>query len=158
MISHITLSIYKRLQLAEYSKNQDFLSVLLTCFRTILEKFNTIPELLIKNNFNFKSLFLILNNNINDSFIKINIIDIISFIFSNKGVTQADNLEVCKLLYNICLNENDMEVTSHVLNAYFDIYKEDDYESNLILKQVGVIELMKLGANEFKSRVSLKII
>jgi hypothetical protein len=140
----------KRLQIEEYSKNQDFLSVLLTCFRSILEKYKNINEIVDLCNFDFKILFIILNNNINDTFIKINIIDIIGFLYSYKHPIEA-NLEICKLLYDICLNESDMEVTSHVLNAYFDIYKEDDF--NINLKNVGLIESMKIGVNEFKSRV-----
>jgi hypothetical protein len=152
IIYSIGSTINKRIQISEYSKNTDFLSVLLTCLRTILEKYKSS----FNNNFHifdYKSLFLILNNNISDSFIKINIIDIINFIFCEFN-SKEDNYEVCKLLYNICVNENDMEVTSHVLNAYFDIYKEDDYETNSILKQIGVIDLMKLGTNEFKIRVN----
>lgn len=151
IIFSIGSTINKRIQISEYSKNSEFLSVLLTCLRTILEKYKSS----FNNNFqvfDYKSLFLILNNNISDSFIKINIIDIINFIFCEVH-SKEDNYEVCKLLYNICVNENDMEVTSHVLNAYFDIYKEDDFETNSILKQVGVIDLLKLGTNEFKIRV-----
>ena len=53
----------------------------------------------------------------------------------------------------MCLNENDMEVTSHVLNAFYDIYTEDDYNFNL--KSVGVVDAMKYGVNEFRSRVKL---
>lgn len=160
LLANIGMSIVKRLQIEEYSKNQDFLTVLLTTFRTILDKYKTVLGMLVKQNlgnpdFNFKSLFVILNNNINDSFIKINIIDIIALIFAYPGQhSKEENSEICKLLYNICLNENDMEVVAHVLNAYFDIYKEDDYDSNFILKQNGVIDLMKLGVTEFKARVS----
>lgn len=61
------------------------------------------------------------------------------------------NLEICKLLYNMFFNENNTEVLSHVLNAYYDIYKEDDMNVNL--KSVGVIELMKMGTKEFRSKV-----
>jgi hypothetical protein len=155
LLADISITIAKRLQLAEYSKNTDFLAVLLTCLRSILEKNKQVFSIVFSSgqNFDFRSLFIIMNNNINDTFIKINVIDIISFIFSNNSFKQEDNLEVCKLLYNICMNENDMEVISHVLNAYFDIYKEDDRESNLILKNVGVVDLMKIGVTEFKTRV-----
>jgi hypothetical protein len=155
LLADISITIAKRLQLAEYSKNTDFLAVLLTCLRSILEKNKQVFSIVFSSgqNFDFRSLFIIMNNNINDTFIKINVIDIISFIFSNNTFKQEDNLEVCKLLYNICMNENDMEVISHVLNAYFDIYKEDDRESNLILKSVGVVDLMKIGVTEFKTRV-----
>jgi hypothetical protein len=99
----------------------------------------------------YKSFFILLNDNITDSFIKINIIDIIGFLYSFKGHTLEVNLEICKLLHEMCLKENDMEVVSHVLNAYFDIYREDDL--NINLKNVGVIELMRAGEKEFKKRV-----
>ena len=145
--------IMKRLQIEEYSKNQDFLSVMLTCFRSLLEKYKNITQIIDFKNFDFKFLFIILNNNVDDRFIKINIIDIITFIFSIKGHSAEANLEICKLLYSMCLNENDMEVTSHVLNAFYDIYAEDDYNFNL--KSVGVVDAMKFGINEFRSRVKL---
>jgi len=145
--------IIKRLQIEEYSKNQDFLSVMLTCFRSLLEKYKNITQIIDFKNFDFKFLFIILNNNVDDRFIKINIIDIITFIFSIKGHSSETNLEICKLLYSMCLNENDMEVTSHVLNAFYDIYAEDDYNFNL--KSVGVVDAMKIGINEFRSRVKL---
>lgn len=48
-------------------------------------------------------------------------------------------------------NETDMEVISHVLNAYYDIYKEDDMNANL--KIAGVIDLMNNGVKEFRTRV-----
>jgi hypothetical protein len=158
LLSTTAFTIIKRLQIEEYSKNQDFLTVLLTTYRSILEKYKNVGNMIIAegmNNaeFDFKSLFVILNNNINDSFIKINIVDIISYIYSLPGHSKEVNNEICKLLYNICLNEKDMEVLSHVLNAYFDIYKEDDYESNFILRSNGVVDLMKLGVNEFKIKV-----
>jgi hypothetical protein len=145
--------IIKRLQIEEYSKNQDFLSVLLTCLRSILEKYKSINQIIDFTNFDFKFLFVIFNNNVDDRFIKINIIDIISFLFSYKGHSAENNFEICKLLFSICLNENDMEVTSHVLNAYYDIYGEDDYNFNL--KSVGVVEAMKNGVSEFRSRVMI---
>jgi len=145
--------IIKRLQIEEYSKNQDFLSVLLTCFRSILEKYKNINHIIDFTNFDFKFLFVIFNNNVDDRFIKINIIDIISFLFSYTGHSAENNLEICKLLFSICLKENDMEVTSHVLNAYYDIYGEDDYNFNL--KSVGVIEAMKNGVCEFRSSVRI---
>lgn len=153
LLGTITNMIIKRLQIEEYSKNQDFLSVMLTCFRSILEKYKNINEIINFTNFDFKFLFVILNNNVDDRFIKINIIDVIAFLFSYKGHSAEANLEICKLLYSMCMNENDMEVTSHVLNAFYDIYGEDDFNFNL--KSVGVIDAMKYGVNEFRSRVNL---
>lgn len=95
-----------------------------------------------------------MNNNINENFIKINIIDIVALYFSIPGrLLKEDNEELCRLLLSLCTHEKDTECVAHVLNAFFDIYKEDDYESNFILRTVGVIEMMKQGIPYFKSRV-----
>jgi hypothetical protein len=141
--------INKRLGLAEYSQNSEFLSVMLTCLHSILEKKK------INIDLQYKSLFIILNNNIHDSFLKINIIDIIALYFSLPGkLTKEDNEELCKLLLSLCTHEKDTECAAHVLNAFFDIYREDDYESNFVIKSVGVIEMMHQGIPFYKSRVN----
>lgn len=46
-----------------------------------------------------------------------------------------------------------MEVVAHVLNAFFDIYKDEDYNANLI--ETNVINTMKAGVTEFGTRVNL---
>jgi hypothetical protein len=121
---------------------------MLTCLHSILEKKKINIEL------QYKSLFIILNNNIHDSFVKINIIDIIALYFSLPGkLTKEDNEELCKLLLSLCTHEKDTECVAHVLNAFFDIYREDDYESNFVLKIVGVVEMMFQGISVYKLRV-----
>lgn len=60
-------------------------------------------------------------------------------------------MEICNILYEFFFKEDDMEVIAHVLNAFFDIYKDEDYNINLINK--GVIETMKAGVKEFQKRV-----
>lgn len=149
-------TITERLNNEEYSKNQDFISVLLLSLRTLLEKNKGLSYIHDLSFVDFKSLLVILNNNINDNFIKMNVIDIISLVFSFPGHSMSDNLEVCKLLHSIFFKESDMEVIGHVINAFFDIYKDEEYNQNL--KAVGIIDLMKSGATEFKSRVTSTLI
>ena len=49
-----------------------------------------------------------------------------------------------------------MEVIAHVLNAYFDIYKDEDYNINLINK--NVVGTMKAGVKEFQRKVRIILI
>jgi len=93
-----------------------------------------------------------LNRNINDRFIKLNIIDIVALLFSNYPHPLNVNLEICNILYEFFFKEDDMEVIAHVLNAFFDIYRDEDY--NINLKNKGVIETMKAGVKEFQKRVN----
>ena len=72
--------------------------------------------------------------------------------FSNYSHTMEINLEICRILFDLFFSENDMEVIAHVLNAFFDIYKEEDYNKNLI--DVNVINTMKAGVTEFGTRVN----
>ena len=72
--------------------------------------------------------------------------------FSNYSHTMEINLEICRILFDLFFSENDMEVIAHVLNAFFDIYKEEDYNKNLI--EVNVINTMKAGVTEFGTRVN----
>jgi hypothetical protein len=101
-------------------------------------------------------MFIIFNNNINDTFIKINIVDIIAKVFSKNLHTEEINFEICNLLKNLVMNENNVEVSSHVLNAFFDIWAEDYYNQNLI--KGNIIELMKQGLPQFRSKVYSHII
>lgn len=94
-----------------------------------------------------------MNKNINERFIKLNIIDIVALLYSNYPHSLNINLEICNILYEFFFKEDDMEVIAHVLNAFFDIYKDEDYNINLINK--GVIETMKAGVKEFKKKVNL---
>lgn len=74
-----------------------------------------------------------------------------SLLFSNFSHPLNLNLEICNILYDFFFKEDDMEIIAHVLNAFFDIYKDEDYNINLINK--GVIETMKAGVKEFEKRV-----
>ncbi len=60
-------------------------------------------------------------------------------------------MEICNVLYDFFFKEEDMEVIAHVLNAFFDIYKDEDYNINLINK--GVIQTMKAGVKEYQKKV-----
>jgi len=75
----------------------------------------------------------------------------VSLLFSNFSHPLNLNLEICNILYDFFFKEDDMEIIAHVLNAFFDIYKDEDYNINLINK--GVIETMKAGVKEFEKRV-----
>lgn len=75
--------------------------------------------------------------------------------FSNYSHSMEINLEICRILFDLFFSENDMEVIAHVLNAFFDIYKEEDYNKNLI--EVNVIDTMKAGVSEFGARVNFLI-
>jgi hypothetical protein len=77
-------------------------------------------------------------------------------LFSNFSHPLNVNLEICNILYNIFFSENDMEVIAHVLNAFFDIYKDEDYNINLV--NVNVINTMKAGVAEFSTRVNFYLI
>lgn len=76
-------------------------------------------------------------------------------LFSNYPHELNINAEICNILYNIFFTENDMEVIAHVLNAFFDIYKDEDYNINLI--KANVIPTMKSGIPEFRTRVKITI-
>ena len=71
--------------------------------------------------------------------------------FSNYPHSIEINFEICRILYDLFFSENDMEVIAHVLNAFFDIYKDEDYNKNLI--ELNVINTMKAGITEFGTRV-----
>jgi hypothetical protein len=44
-----------------------------------------------------------------------------------------------------------VEILSHVINAYIDIYSEDNM--NHILKEFEIVEKMNIGVNDFKTKV-----
>ena len=58
-------------------------------------------------------------------------------------------------LKKILFNEKDIEVLSHVINAFMDIFKNDDLESNKYLKEIDVINLFGKGINEFKNKFKI---
>ena len=55
LIKFIFIAVYKRIQLEEFSRNEEFISVLLTTFRNILQKF---PKLEIVKNYFIKNFLL----------------------------------------------------------------------------------------------------
>ena len=125
-------------------KNEYFLSLVILTLRTLLDKYN--------GNFkNFKdndylNLFNIIKK-VNDTFIKCNIIDIVSF------YACADNrYNIGGDLKNLLFSEKDIEVLSHVINAFMDIFKNDDLESNKYLKEIDIINLFNKGISEFKNK------
>jgi hypothetical protein len=104
----------------------------------------------------YKILFQIFNNNLEDVFIKINIIDIVAKVYSKIQHSEVINVDICKCLYDIVKNDNNVEVISHVLNAYFDIYSEDNF--NKILLDSGIVEMMKIGYTQFRTKVRVRLI
>ena len=124
--------------------NEYFLSLVILTMRTLLDKYNG----------NFKNfsdddyinLFNIIKK-VNDNFIKSNVIDIISLCSC-----VDNNYKVGESLKNLLFSENDIEVLSHVINAFMDIFKNDDLESNTYLKQIGVMDLFSKAIPEFKNK------
>lgn len=146
---------FKKLTSTTVINNSDYLGLILTLLRNVLENNKNVMEI-IKEEFNYKSLLLVMNKNINDPMIKMNVIDIISFVFSKLPHSQDINEEICVVLFNFCLNENDIEVLAHVMNSFMDIWSEDHY--NYILKKLEIIEKMKIGLNDYRNKVfSIKI-
>jgi hypothetical protein len=124
--------------------NEYFLSLVILTMRTLLDKYNG----------NFKNfsdddyinLFNIIKK-VNDNFIKCNVIDIISLCSC-----VDNNYKIGESLKNLLFSENDIEVLSHVINAFMDIFKNDDLESNTYLKQIGVMDLFSKAVPEFKNK------
>ena len=92
-----------------------------------------------------------MNKNIHDQLFKINIVDIIAIVLSKIPHSEGINEEICSILFNLCLNDNDIEVLAHVMNAFMDIWSEDNY--NYILKKLDIVNKIKSGVNEFRSKV-----
>ena len=126
-------------------ENEYFLSLVILTLRTLLDKYNGIFKNFAEND--YLNMFNIINN-VADNFIKCNIIDIISFCaYVDKNWKIGLNLK------NLLFSENDIEVLSHVINAFMDIYKNDDLESNKYLKDTGVMELFVKAVPEFKNKL-----
>ena len=165
-IKTIFSSICKILTVFEkmiYNDNNEFISVVILLLRNILEKTkhkmsqDDIKQL--SNTINYKTLFLIMNKFINDNFIKTNIIDTVSFLFSyeknHDGLFYTKNKEICNLFITLFYNENSCEVLAHVINAFMDIYQWDDDTMDKILLNSGVVNIMRNGSGEFKSRLKI---
>ena len=110
----------------------------------------TYPLLLISNlliNFFEKSSGSI------DSFISDSISVIIDIISLCACVD--NNFKVGDELKNLLFHENDIEVLSHVINAFMDIFKNDDLESNTYLRQIGVMDLFGKAVPQFKNKLKV---
>ena len=124
--------------------NEFFLSLIILTMRTLLDKYNGNFKNFSDND--YLNLFDIIKK-VNDNFIKCNVIDIISFC-----ACVDNNFKIGEGLKNLLFNENDIEVLSHVINAFMDIFKNDDLESNKFLKQIGVMDLFSKAVPEFKNK------
>ena len=133
--------------ISNIQKNEYFLSLVILTLRTLLDKYNGNFKNFQDND--YLNLFNIIKN-VNDNFIKCNIIDIISF------CACVDNkYNIGGELKNLLFSENDIEVLSHVINAFMDIFKNDDLESNKYLKEINIINLFNKGLSEFKNKFKL---
>ena len=130
--------------LSNVRDNEYFLSLVILTLRTLLDKYNGNFK-----NFGENDYINLLNiiQKVNDNFIKCNVIDIISLCACvDNNFKIGDNLK--KLLFS----ENDIEVLSHVINAFMDVFKNDDLESNQYLKNIGVMDLFSKAVPEFKNK------
>ena len=125
-------------------ENEYILSLIILTMRTLLDKYNGNFKNFSEND--FLNLFNIIQK-VTDNFIKCNVIDIISLISC-----VDNNFRIGENLKKLLFSENDIEVLSHVINAFMDIYKNDDLESNKYLKQIGVMDLFNKAVPEFKNK------
>ena len=125
-------------------KNEYFLSLVILSLRTLLDKYNGNFKNFQDND--YLNLFNIIKK-VKDNFIKCNIVDIVSF------CACVDNkYNIGGELKNLLFSENDIEVLSHIINAFMDIFKNDDLESNKYLKEIDIINLFSKGISEFKNK------
>ena len=139
------------------TSNCDFISLLLLTMRNFFEQTHFVPK---QHLLTYKNLFPIMNKFIFDTFIKCNIIDIISFIYTKQTLTQQDykdNRELCNLLLTLFYNESHCEVLAHVVNAFMDIYQYDDNERDVILKNSTVVSIMFKAHDEFHKRAGIAL-
>ena len=124
--------------------NEYFLSLVILTLRTLLDKYNGNFKNFGQND--FINLFNIIEK-VNDNFIKCNVIDIISLC-----ACVDNNFKIGEDLKKLLFSENDIEVLSHVINAFMDVFKNDDLESNQYLKNIGVMDLFSKAVPEFKNK------
>ena len=124
--------------------NENFLSLIILTMRTLLDKYNGNFKNFPEND--YLNLFDIIQK-VQDNFIKCNVIDIISLC-----ACVDNNFRIGESLKNLLFSENDIEVLSHVINAFMDIFKNDDLESNKYLKQIGIVNLFNKAIPEFKNK------
>ena len=91
--------------------------------------------------------------------IKINIIDIVSLIYSDENKNNSNdfyliNKEINSLLKTLLYNEKNIIVIAHIINAFMDIYKWDDEILNKNLKNSEILILFKNNLNELKNRIN----
>ena len=124
--------------------NEYFLSIIILTLRTLLDKYNGNFK-----NFGENDYINLLNiiQKVNDNFIKCNVIDIISLC-----ACVDNNFKIGDELKKLLFSENDIEVLSHVINAFMDVFKNDDLESNQYLKNIGVMDLFSKAVPEFKNK------
>ena len=157
-IIHVKLNNYK-------SIDEQEMTLIILLFRNILEKKLINIENIIEDNnkdedlncLDYKLLFCIFNYFLNDDYIKINIIDIVAFIYSTEITNDKNWYEIIKeinnLLITLLYNEKSIEIVSHVINAFMDIYQGDDPVLNDILKNSNVLNIMVKGTKPFKHKM-----
>ena len=130
--------------LSNVRDSEYFLSLVILTLRTLLDKYNGNFK-----NFGENDYINLLNiiQKVNDNFIKCNVIDIISLC-----ACVDNNFKIGDELKKLLFSENDIEVLSHVINAFMDVFKNDDLESNQYLKNIGVIDLFSKAVPEFKNK------
>ena len=132
--------------------NFDLISLLIIILKNLYENSD-----LIEYKIDYKILFSILNKFILDDEIKINIIDIVSLIYSDENKNNSNdfyliNKEINSLLKTLLYNEKNIIVIAHIINAFMDIYKWDDEILNKNLKNSEILILFKNNLNELKNR------
>ena len=157
-IIYIKLNKYK-------SDNDEEIYLIILLLRNILEKkIINIEDIISENNKNeelnpldYKLLFSIFNYYMNDDYIKINIIDIIALIYSTEITNDKSWYEIIQeinnLLVTLLYNEKNIEIASHVINAFMDIYQWDDEILNKILKNSNILNIMSNGSKNFKQKM-----
>ena len=157
-IIYIKLNKYK-------SDNDEEIYLIILLLRNILEKkIINIEDIISENNKNeelnpldYKLLFSIFNYYMNDDYIKINIIDIIALIYSTEITNDKSWYEIIQeinnLLVTLLYNEKNIEIASHVINAFMDIYQWDDEILNKILKNSNILNIMSNGSKNFKEKM-----
>ena len=153
------------IKLNNYKTNDDEeISLIILLLRNMFEKkIINIDNIIEKNKIeesnylDYKLLFCIFNYFINDDNIKINIIDIIAFIYSAEITNDNSWYDIIKeinnLLITLLYNEKNIEIVSHVINAFMDIYQWDDVTLNQILKNSNAINIMSNGIKAFKKKM-----
>ena len=157
-IIYIKLNKYK-------SDNDEEIYLIILLLRNILEKkIINIEDIISENNKNeelnpldYKLLFSIFNYYMNDDYIKINIIDIIALIYSTEITNDKSWYEIIQeinnLLVTLLYNEKNIEIASHVINAFMDIYQWDDEILNKILKNSNILNIMSNGSKNIKQKM-----